>query len=48
MFNLQNNNLDEDDPWLGILADTYFLVQSTFHTKLKAMPIQLVFEHDIM
>ena len=25
-FDLQNNYLDEDDPWSGILATKYFVV----------------------
>ena len=43
MFDLQNNYLDKDDPWSGILADTDFAVQSTYHTTLQATPGQLVF-----
>ena len=31
-FNLQENYLDEDDPWKGILAATAFAVRSTYHT----------------
>ena len=41
-FNLQNNYLDKDDPWSGILAATNFVVCSTYHTKLQATPVQLV------
>ena len=34
MFDLQNNDLDEDDPWSGILAATDFAVQNIYHTTL--------------
>ena len=33
-FDLQNNYLDEDDPWSGILAATDFAVQNIYHTTL--------------
>jgi hypothetical protein len=36
------NEVDEDDPWSGILAATSFAVQSTYHTTLQATPAQLV------
>ena len=48
MFDSQNNYLDEDDPWSGILADTDFEVQSTYHNMLKATPYQLVFGRDMI
>ena len=47
-FNLQNNYLDEDDPWSSILAATNFVVCSTYHTKLQATPVKLVFERDMI
>ena len=46
MYNLQNNYLDKDDPWSGILAATDFLVQITYHTTLQATPVQLLFGRD--
>ena len=42
-YGLQNNDLDKDDPWSGILAATDFAVQSTYHTRLQATPGHLVF-----
>ena len=42
-FELQDNYLDEDDPWKGILRATAFAVQSTYHTTLKMSPAQVVF-----
>ena len=39
-------NLDETDPWSGILAATMFAVRATYHTTLKASPMQLVFGRD--
>ena len=47
-FNLQQNYLDEDDPWKGILAATAFAVRSTYHTTLQATPGQLVFGRDLI
>ena len=48
MFDLQNNYLDEDDPWSGILAATYSVLQSTYHTTLQATPGQLIFGRDMI
>ena len=46
-FDLEN--VDEDDPWGGILAATSFAVRSTYHTTLKATPPgQLVFGRDMI
>jgi hypothetical protein len=42
-FELENNYLDDNDPWKGILSATAFAVQSTFHTTLQNTPGQLVF-----
>ena len=43
MFDLQNIYLDEDSPGSGILSATSFIIQSTDHTILQAMHVQLVF-----
>ena len=48
MFDLQNNYLDEADPWSGILAATAFAVQSMYHTTLQATPCQTVFRRDMI
>jgi transposase InsO family protein len=45
-FELQENYLDEDDPWKGILSAT--AVRSTYHTTLQKTPGQLVFGHDMI
>ena len=42
-FELENNYLDEENPWKGILSTTAFAVRSTFHTTLQITPGQLVF-----
>ena len=45
-YDLQNNYLDEDNPWSGILSATDFAVRSMCRTTLKATPDQLVFGRD--
>lgn len=47
-FELENNYLDDNDPWSGILAATAFAVRSTYHTTLQATPGQLVFGRDMI
>jgi hypothetical protein len=47
-FELENNYLDDNDPWKGILSATAFAVQSTFHTTLQNMPGQLVFGRNMI
>ena len=47
-FDLENNYLDKDDPWSGILAATYFAVWSTYRTMLQSTPGQLVFGSDMI
>jgi hypothetical protein len=47
-FELENNYLDDNDPWKGILSATAFAVQSTFHTTLQNTPGQLVFGCDMI
>ena len=47
-FELQDNYLDEDDPWKGILSATAFAVRSTYHTTLQKTPGQLVFGRDMI
>ena len=48
MFYLQNNYLDEDSPSSGIIGATSFMVQSTYHTTLQSMPVQLVFRRGMI
>ena len=45
-FELENNYINEEDPWKGILSSTAFAVRSTFHTTLRNTPGQLVFGRD--
>jgi hypothetical protein len=45
-FQVQDNYLDEDDPWEGILTATMFAIRATYHTTLQATPSQLVFGQD--
>jgi transposase InsO family protein len=47
-FELEDNYLDEEDPWKGILSATAFAVRSTLHTTLKQTPGQLVFGRDMI
>ena len=47
-FELENNYLDEKDPWLGILSATTFVIHSTYHTTTQASPGQLVFGRDMI
>ena len=39
-------DIDDDDPWSGILAAVAFAVRATVHTTTKATPMQLVFGRD--
>jgi hypothetical protein len=47
-FELENNYLDEADPWKAILSATAFAVRSTYHTTLQKTPGQLVFGRDMI
>ena len=47
-FELEDNYLDEVNPWKGILSATAFAVRSTFHTTLNQSPGQLVFGRDMI
>ena len=38
--------MNEKDPWSGILAATMFTIIATFHTTMRASPMQLVFGRD--
>ena len=39
-------DLDEDNPWAGLIAATAFALRATYHTTLQATPAQLVFGRD--
>jgi hypothetical protein len=47
-FDLEENYLDDNDPWKGILSATAFAVRSTYHTTLKKTPGQLIFGRDMI
>ena len=47
-FELENNYLDEADPWKAILSATAFAVRSTYQTTLQSTPGQLVFGRDMI
>jgi transposase InsO family protein len=48
-FQLQDKPYyDPDDPWGGILAAVAFVLRSTYHMTLQAMPGQLVFGRDMV
>ena len=40
------DDMDEQDPWSGILSAAMFALRSTYHTTLEATPMQLVFGRD--
>ena len=48
IFNFQNNNLDEDYTWVGILAANYFVVKITYRNTLKNNPVQIMFLRDMV
>ena len=47
-FELQDNYLDEEDPWTGVLSAAAFAVCATYHTTLQKTPGQLVFGRDMI
>ena len=48
-FELEEQEVDKDDPWTGILNAVGWAVRSTYHhTTLQATPGQLVFGRDMV
>ena len=47
-FELEDNYLDENDPWKGILSATAFAIHLKYHTTLQKLPGQLVFGRDMI
>ena len=45
-FQVHSEEINEEDPWTGILATTMFATRATVHTTLGATPSQLVFGRD--
>ena len=48
MFNTQDNCVDEDNPWKGILAAAVFKICSTYHKTIGKTPGQLVFGREMI
>jgi hypothetical protein len=47
-FELEEIDLDEDDPFSGLVSAVGFAIRSTYHTTLQATPGQLVFGRDMI
>ena len=47
-FELEERDINEDDPWTGILNAVAWAVRSTYHTTLRATPGHLVFGRDMV
>ena len=47
-FQLEDQYLDTEDPWKGILSVAAFAVRSTIHTTTQKSPAQLVFGRDMI
>ena len=47
-FELQENYLDEEDPFAGVLSAAAFAIRATYHTTLQKTPGQLVFGRDMI
>jgi hypothetical protein len=47
-FELENIELDTNDPWGPFLSATAWAIRSTVHTTLDATPGQLVFGRDML
>jgi hypothetical protein len=47
-FELQEREMDANDPWSSFLASAAFAIRSMYHTTLRATPGQLVFGRDML
>jgi putative transposase len=47
-FELEERELDENNPWAEFLSAVAFAIRSTYHTTLEATPAQLVFGRDMI
>jgi hypothetical protein len=47
-FDLEKQNLEEDNPFDYLLLSTAWAMRSTYHTTLQATPCQLVFGRDMI
>ena len=48
MFELEERELNEEDPWTEFLSAAAFAIRSTYHTTLEATPAQLVYGRDML
>jgi hypothetical protein len=48
IFELEEQLLDEQNPWSRFLSAAAFSIRSTYHTTLEATPGQLVFGRDMV
>ena len=47
-FNVEQIELDEEDPFAGLVSAVGFAIRSTYHTTLQATPGQLVYGRDMI
>ena len=47
-FELEERELNEDEPWSEFLSSVAFAIRATYHTTLQATPAQLVFGRDMI
>ena len=47
-FELEERELDPDNPWSEFLTAVGYAIRSTYHTTLEATPAQLVFGRDML
>jgi hypothetical protein len=47
-FDLEQENLEEDNPFEYFLQSTAWAIRRTYHTTLQATPCQLVFGRDMI
>ena len=47
-FELEERELNEDDPWTEFLLSAGYAIRNTYHTSLEATPAQLVFGRDML
>jgi hypothetical protein len=47
-FDLEKENLEEDNPFEFFLQSTAWVIRSTYHTTLQATPCHLVFDSNII
>jgi hypothetical protein len=47
-FDLENQELEDDNPFIYFLQSAAWAIRSTFHTTLQASPYQIVFGRDMI